>query len=192
MATPSTFARRVAAIAGEQFDEFHMRHESDPPLENQIRKYWTDLGFTFPGVGTAWSAVFVSWCLLKAGATSAEFRFAKAHSRFVNWAIKNQERGDGLFHGFDITSHAPSIGDLVHNNRSGNRLTFDFARTHTQYESHSAIVIETGQDSAGRYLLTVGGNEGDSVGKKEVRLTAAGLVKQRTNSPFISVIQNLK
>jgi hypothetical protein len=192
MSTPSVFAKRVAAVADGQHAEFHMRHESDPPLEKQIRRYWGDLGFTFPGVQTAWSAVFVSWCLLKAGASAEEFRFAQAHSRFVNWAIKNAERQEGLFRAFDIASHPPSVGDILQNNRNGNRFNFAHARAHTKYESHSAIVIETGQDASGRYLMTVGGNEGNSVGKKEVRLTAAGLVKQRTNSPFICVIQNLK
>ena len=59
-------------------------------------------------------------------------------------------------------------------------------------ESHSAIVVEEGQDNNGRYVLTVGGNEGDSVGLKRVALSAEGLIRQRDENPYISVIQNLK
>lgn len=188
----SAFAKRVAAVATAQHQQFHLQHEHDPPLAKQIQRFWSELGFAFPGVDTPWSAVFVSWCVQTAGATAGEFRFAQAHSKFVHWAIRNAERGDGLFHGFPIANHAPEIGDILQNNRSGNRFDFAHARTHTSYESHSAVVVETGQDPRGLYLLTIGGNEGDSVGMKEVRLTSAGLVKQRDNSPFIAVIRNLK
>jgi hypothetical protein len=190
--TPSAFAKRVAAVALDQHQQFHMRHEHDPPLAKQIQRFWGDLGFAFPGVHVAWSAVFVSWCLQKAGATPDDFLFERAHGRFVHWAIRNAEREEGLFHGLPITEHPPGVGDIIQNNRSGHRFDFAFARTHSKYESHSAIVVETGQDPSGLYLLTVGGNEGNSVGMKEVRLTNSGFVKQRENSAFISVIRNMK
>ena len=87
---PTTFAKKLAATAQKQYDLFHFDSENDPPLANQIEKYWTGLGLSFPGVDTAWSAVFISWCVKQAGATAAEFKFAAAHSVFVHKAIQNQ------------------------------------------------------------------------------------------------------
>ncbi|MBI3244968.1 MAG: DUF2272 domain-containing protein [Deltaproteobacteria bacterium] len=192
MPAPSTFARRVAAIAEEQHRQFHLQHESDPQLSRQIQRYWEGIGLPFPGVATAWSAVFVSWCMKSAGATANEFKFSPAHAVFVNWAIKNATAQTGLFRGFELSTYAPNIGDIIQNNRGGTNFGFQFAKTHTQYQSHSAIVVETGQDGQGNYLLTVGGNESDSVGMKIVRLTATSFIKQRATNPYICVIQNLK
>ena len=124
----------------------------------------------FPGVETAWSAVFVSWCVKQAGASSAEFKFNPAHSQFVHVAIRNGINETGVFRGFRIIDHAPQVGDIIQNNRGGSTFDFDFARTHKSYASHSAIVVEIGTDAQGGFALTVGGNESDSVRETVVRL----------------------
>lgn len=59
-------------------------------------------------------------------------------------------------------------------------------------KQHSMIVVEVGQDAAGRFAFCVGGNESDSVRRTTVRLDSNGFVKQRSGNSFISVIQNLK
>jgi len=128
----------------------------------------------------------------QAGATRQEFKFAMAHSVFVNQAIKNQVRGVGVFQGLDITSQPPAVGDIIQNNRRGNSFDFNFAKTHANYESHSVIVIEIGQDTQGRFAFCVGGNENDSVRRTVVRLNAQGFIKQRAGNPFICVIKDLK
>ena len=53
-------------------------------------------------------------------------------------------------------------------------------------------MTETGEDESGPYALTIGGNESDSVGRKIVRLTSDGLIRQRDTNPYMCVIQNLK
>jgi hypothetical protein len=188
----SDYAKKLAAIAESEFNAFHLEDETDPTLSRRIKQYWTDLGFSFPGVGTAWSAVFVSWCVKTAGATANEFKFDPAHSVFVHTAIKNAVSKTGFFQAFEIDSYAPRVGDIIQNNRGGNTFDFAFAKANSSYKSHSAIVIETGTDSKGNYLLTVGGNESDSVGKKLIRLTPGGLLKQPGINPFICVIKTMK
>jgi hypothetical protein len=188
----SAFCTRLARIAEEQHNAFHLINEGDEPLRRQIKRYWTDLGFGFPGVQEAWSAVFVSWCVKRAGASAAEFHFSSAHARFVFDAIANAQASTGVFRGFDIPNATPEIGDIIHNNRGGRRYDFAYAAANESYKSHSAIVIETGADALGRYALTVGGNESDSVRRTRVPLTAAGTVRQRDTNPFISVIKTLK
>jgi hypothetical protein len=188
----SDYVTHLAAVARKQFTDFHEFDENDPPLRAQIRRYWEGIGFEFPGVSTAWSAVFVSWCTRTAGATQDEFKVSTAHSRFVFWAIQNQLNTRGLFRGHPLTDHRPALGDILQNNRGGQSLTYDFARAHEAYESHSAIVVEVGADRDGRFVRTVGGNESISVGLKRVPLTSDGFVQQRDSNPFICIIQNLK
>lgn len=193
MPAASAFAQKLARVAQEQHETFHMLDEADPPLCKQIKKYWTDLRLGFTSCVTVpWSAVFVSWCVKQAGATASEFKFAAAHSVFVHEAIKNAINGTGVFHGLDISTPPVSVGDIVQNNRGGTNHTFAFARTHKRYESHSAIVTEVGQDADGGFALLIGGNEGNSIRRTIVRLNSDGFVKQRTNNPFICVVKTLK
>ena len=187
---PTPFQTKLATVAQQQFNRFRLLRENQPPLSNQIQKYWTDLGLVFPGVATPWSAVFVSWCVKQAGATPGQFRFSSAHSQFVHFAIQNAQNGTGMFHGRKVSGYAPKVGDILQNNRAGNNFDFAHAAANTAYASHSAIVMEVGIDNVGRYLRTIGGNEADSVGLKEVRLNANGVVRNG-NGLYISVIETL-
>lgn len=190
----STYARALARAAEKEFDLYGSFHETTSLMQRRIARYWTDIGLRFPGVGIPWSAVFVSAQVKGAGATAREFRFAAAHSQFVFAAAKNAANEAGVFRAFAVDEYAPTVGDIIQNNRSGNAFTFAYARTHQRYPSHSAIVVEEGADGSGRYVRTIGGNEGDRVGEKVVRVTAQGLVRQPASAPkyYIAIIQNLK
>ncbi|HEX8319711.1 DUF2272 domain-containing protein [Longimicrobium sp.] len=193
MALPTPFARKLAAVAGDQHSKFHMVNEADPQLCKQIRRYWTELNLGFTSCSSVpWSAVFVSWCVKQAGASATEFKFASAHSVFVHQAIQNALANKGVFHGVEITMHPPQVGDIIQNNRGGATHDYTFAKKHANYTSHSAIVVETGSDALGRYALTIGGNESDSIRRTVVRLTKDGFIKQRNANPFICVIKNLR
>jgi hypothetical protein len=188
----SDFQIKLSAIASEQFNTYRHFHETAAPLRNQIKRYWNEIGQPFPGVGTAWSAVFISWCVFKAGASAQEFRFSPQHSVFVHWAIGQALSPDALFKGRNLTSYAPKVGDILQNNRDGNSLTFADATVQSDYKSHSTIVVAEGTDAQGRYLLTIGGNEDDTVGRRLVRLSANGKIKQPTPQYYISIIETLK
>jgi hypothetical protein len=190
----STYAKKLAKLAEDEYNDYGTYHETSPTMQTRIRNYWTSIGLSFPGVSTAWSAVFISAHVKKAGATSGEFKFAAAHAKFVYAAAKNAANNTGVFRAYPVTVYAPKIGDIIQNNRNGHSYDFNYAKSHDAYESHSAIVVEEGSDGAGRYVRTVGGNEGDKVGDRIVRLKSNGLIKQPTSTPkyYISVIQNLK
>src|SRR4051794_11368716 len=113
----SDFEKKVAQTGLGEYDSYHLYSESDPGLAERIEQYWTDLGLPFPGVDTAWSAVFVSWCIRQAGASAQEFKFSPQHSVYVHWAIANMEARRGVFRAHPIDEVAPSIGDLIQNNR---------------------------------------------------------------------------
>lgn len=186
----TAFAKKLADVAINQYREYRYMREQEPALAKQIEAYWQGIA-PFPGVDEAWSAVFISWCVKQAGATAAEFHFSARHSSFVYKAIQNQLNSTGLFKAHDPKSYTPKVGDILQNNRSGKRFDYAHAKANKKYISHSAIVIEVGVDSKGHYLRTIGGNENDSVGLKEVRLDTKGYVKNASGI-YICVIENLK
>jgi hypothetical protein len=186
------FAASLVAIAKTQFTLYSKHVETDNVLAPQIKKYWQDLGLDFPGVSTAWSAVFISWCVKQAGATKAEFAFAAAHSVFVHQAIVNLKNSKGVFRGYEFNAIQPNVGDILQNNRAGHKYDYAFAGKEIYYLSHSAIVIEKGTDATGQYIVTVGGNESQSIRTKKIYLDASGKIPKRDKSPFICLIQNTK
>lgn len=192
MTAPTQFALKVAAVAQQEHTTFHMMDEADAALCARIKKYWQGIAAFQSCTAVPWSAVFVSFCVKQAGATAAEFKFAAAHSVFVHKAIQNAVNGTGVFQGFDITEQKPAVGDIIQNNRGNNNFNFAHAKANQNYQSHSAIVVETGMDSDGGFALTIGGNESDSVRRKIVRLKSNGFIKQRTGNSFICLIKNLK
>jgi hypothetical protein len=193
LTVPSAFATLLASTAQQQHTKFQFVNEADPALCKEIKKWTVDIGFPFSScTKVPWSAVFVSWCVKHAGASKAEFKFAMSHSVFVHQAIKNADNGVGVFRGFPIDAEGPAVGDIIQNNRDGNKFDFAFARANPDYKSHSVIVIEVGEDTLGRFAFCVGGNESDSVRRTVVRLNANGLIKQRSGNSFISVVKNLK
>jgi len=193
MPVPSAFATRLASVAEDQHAKFQFTNEADPALCSQIQKWTEDLGFEFTSCTTVpWSAVFVSWCVMQAGATKAEFKFSMQHSVFVNQAIKNAVNGTGVFQGFDVTAQSPSVGDIIQMNRGGHKFDFAFAKTHADYISHSVIVVEVGHDSKGGFAFCIGGNESDSIRQSVVRVNSNGFIQQRDQNPFICIIKDLK
>ncbi|SFN50408.1 hypothetical protein SAMN05421594_3033 [Chryseobacterium oleae] len=187
------FTKKLVETAQQQYQLYKSMDEADEKLCKQIRKYYTDLGFTFTScVDEPWSAVFISWCVLKGGANATEFKFSVAHSKFVYKAIQNATQAAGVFRARKLNEYKPKIGDIIHNNRGNSTFDYEYAKNHESYQSHSAIVVEVGEDSGGRYLLTVGGNESDSVRMKEIRLDKNGFIKQRSINPYISIIETLK
>jgi hypothetical protein len=192
MAT-SIFTKKLIDTAQQQYQLYNSMDEADDKLSKQIRKYYDDLGFNFiSSVTEPWSAVFISWCIFKAGANATEFKFSLAHSKFVHKAIQNTIQDTGVFKGRRLQEYHPKIGDIIQNNRGNSEFDYNYARDHSSYQSHSAIVIEVGEDHKGKYLLTIGGNESDSVRMKEIRLDVGGFIKQRNINPYISIIENLK
>lgn len=193
MPVPTPFALRLASVASEQHTKFQFINEAEPVLCKQIKKWTEDIGFAFTScTKVPWSAVFISWCVKQAGASKTEFKFAMSHAVFVHQSIKNAVAQTGVFRGFDIKSASPAIGDIIQNNRGGNKFSFEFAKANANYESHSVIVIETGRDAQGNFAFCVGGNEQDSVRRTVIRLDDKGFIKQRAVNPFIAIVKNLK
>ena len=192
--------RSVVAVAKAEFDRFHGIDEGTQPLRGRIADYYEAGGGSRnldPTLNeNAWSAAFISFCVKQSGATREQFRFSLSHSVFVQAAIANADAGRGVFRGHPIADYAPKLGDLIHHNRSGGTLGFDFARANTGYPSHSAIVVDFEVRNGVRNAVTIGGNEflqhgTGTIGKKFFPLDANGLLNQVAIGPkLICVVEN--
>jgi hypothetical protein len=182
----SDFAQALAAAVLGQLNEVHGRDEF--VIESIVRKYWDPVGGGFERFEVAGSAVFVPFCVLKARATSGEFKVSATHSVFVNDAINHPGRA---YFRVPLSQHAPRGGDNIQNNRTAAHHDFEFAKTHTPYESYLAIVVERGVDYLGKFVRTAGGNEGDLVRRKRVPLNPHGTVN-KAKGCFICVLNRQK
>ncbi len=96
----------------------------------------------------------------------------------------------------DPATYAPQPGDMVHYGR-GTAANFDlgaaraFLEADSFYPSHSDYVTEV--DLAGGTLTTVGGNVGNSVKAKSIKIGSDGLLGPRSSSgktfPWIAVLR---
>lgn len=198
------YARRLIAVSEGEHQSFAGVLESDARLRKRIYDtYLAELAAADPGdklgyampaqIGSwAWSATFVSWCVLTAGASKAEFDLSVRHAMYVKRAIADQDAKKGVFRAVPVDQAAPQPGDIIVANREGGKITYDQARQRESYPSHGAIVVDIITKNGRSYAVTIGGNERDSVRRTEVELTSKGLVRQRTVEPYICVIRNLK
>lgn len=187
---------RAAIDEWLRFDKGSANEKADPYYK-YVREMWAAIGEPYDGRSryasgedVPWSAAFISWVVRKAGAAYAKFQFASSHSVFVNNAIKARVTGrtDKPFWGYPISDKKPELGDIIQRNRSGGNYSFSYAENHSNYASHSDIVVEVTPD----VVRVVGGNVGDSVrlgdGLQEYALTADGYLK--SGQGIIALLKN--
>lgn len=194
MSTASPYVQKLVATASAEFDNFHEFDETDPPLLARINFYCDQIGIQRPDSieDFPWSATFISWCVKAAGASLQEFKFSPTHAVFVKAAIANADAESGVFRARPVDAHAPKVGDIIHRNRNGGRITYKQARTRSNYQSHSAIVVELIESNGAKFAVVIGGNEGNSVRRQRIALGTDGRIRQSENNPYISVIEDLK
>jgi len=177
-----------------RFDKGRADEKADPYYK-YVREMWAAIGEPYDGRSrypngkeVPWSAAFISWVVRKAGPAYANFQFASSHSVFVNNAIKARvtNRLDKPFWGFRITEKKkkkkkkkkkPEIGDIIQRNRGSGAFTYSYAENHSQYESHSDIVVEVTPD----VVRVLGSNVSDTVTMggdlQEYQLDTEGFIK---------------
>jgi hypothetical protein len=142
-----------------------VRKEWESGMAPVIKKYWCESVGWVPDLkpnerlsNRAWSAVFVSWVMVQAGATPA-FRPRGAHWLYVRDALEGDQSRP--VQAFDPIQHRPRPGDILVKWRD-TRTTLDRIRTAprgTGIKTHGDIVVEV-QPSG---LRLVGGNVSNSV-----------------------------
>jgi hypothetical protein len=146
-------------------------------------------------VGWEWSAAFICHVMHTAGVQRAHgFEFAARHMNYIVGALRNRERSDTTrpFWLVDHIELAHEVtfepGDLLCFNRQVNGVWTNHSYTSLRRafwengnqnaavtgSSHTALIVATGQDARGRFVTTIGGNEGQSVRTRRVDLDANG------------------
>jgi hypothetical protein len=187
---------RAAIDEWLRFDKGRADEAADPYYK-YVREMWAAIGEPYDGRShypngeeVPWSAAFISWVVRKGGSAYANFQFAASHSVFVNNAIKARltNRLDKPFWGYRITEKRPELGDIVQRNREGNSFTYSYAENHSQYNSHSDIVVEV----TPHIIRVVGGNVSDTVtlggDLEEYELDAEGFIKP--DQRVIAILKN--
>jgi hypothetical protein len=126
-----------------------------------------------------WSAAFISWVAREAGA-GAHFKYAPSHSVYIVAALKEARKATSTakFIARRRTDYAPKVGDLIAcERRADTDANFDNYQAFVasgRYEAHCDFVV--GFNAAGNKVITVGGNVGHSVARKDWPLDANGRI----------------
>lgn len=184
----SSFRERVAAIANCEWLRWKKSTIKDynPAARPFLMDYWMNYkqgsGSTRDAEnavaqGLAWSAVFVSWVMKKAGAGSS-FHYAPYHSEYTQAALgASQEGMANHYKAYEINQVKPELGDIICNDRKANGSCTGTSLSNLKdrsgwKKSHGDIVVEV---HANR-LVVIGGNVSDTVTRREIKLDARGQI----------------
>ncbi|HSM56586.1 MAG TPA: DUF2272 domain-containing protein [Candidatus Sulfomarinibacteraceae bacterium] len=195
----TTLKARVVQLANQEWARWHnggKKTETDPEMTPVLQDYYrTGVGEEIPAgriqnptwqANNPWSAVFISWLMRAAGAGSS-FRYSRAHQRYIAAAKRNRERNNAgnPFWAFRVDEVAPQVGDLVCAERANSGATYENIDDGFK-ASHCDIVTEVRPGQ----LTVIGGNVGDTVGKKTVRTDNKGFIDRNGRQRrFFAVIR---
>jgi hypothetical protein len=176
----------------EEYDRWHTNgtiREKDPLVAETLKQYWQLGGVTptdrqlqdGPWQYThPWSAVFISWVMFQAGAGSS-FPYTNLHAKYIVWARDNAKTQEQpLLAAYDICdarSAWPEPGDLVCMNRKRNR--FSLQTINDKCISHCDIIVEVNKEQG--YIVSIGGNVGQTVNKRLIWLDDNGFIDTAKN-----------
>lgn len=182
-----TFKRMVVLKTLEEYERWHHNgtlREKDTAVAGILKQYWKVGGLTVKDhqlqngswqFQHPWSAVFVSWVMLQAGA-GASFPYANAHAKYIVWARENAKAQlQPLFAAYDVCdarSAWPEPGDLICMNRRKNHFTLNTINENAV--SHCDIIVEVNR--AEGYIISIGGNVGQTVNKRLIRIDENGFI----------------
>ncbi|CAG0937544.1 hypothetical protein TFLX_06482 [Thermoflexales bacterium] len=157
--------------------------ESAASMRPVLEAYWRATPSGVPTSSSwwsnvAWSAAFISWVMLNAGAGN-NFQYSSAHTDYVGAAKRNRIANNGNpFYAYRLHEFAPRPGDLVCVERQdGNGVWSGVNYDNVDQgfrASHCDVVVEV---QPGK-LLTIGGNVSDSVSQSTVTIDNTGHVIQ--------------
>jgi len=137
----------------------------------------------------AWSAVFISWVMRRAGLDNDQFLTGQSHAMYVVDA-RDGKLPRPAFH-IEPTPALPRPGDIIcaprgHDKTIGDISAIGFGTT----PMHCDIVVEV--DPAARVVKAIGGNVQQSVSMDVIELGDAGTLDAFTNShmPWLLVMRN--
>ena len=133
-----------------------------------------------------WSAVGMSAIFKNAGFVKTEFPFSQRHSTWIKKFVKaRKENKPAFYHAFRLSeaNATPDVGDMVGYTYAD--VTFNEAQNFFDktgnYPSHTDVVVAKRSGA----IDVIGANVLNSVTKKTIPLTAAGLIADRSHKWFV-------
>jgi hypothetical protein len=152
--------------------------EAEVRAQPMLRDYWqTGTGKPYPGPRRAWSSVFISWVMKKAGAGNA-FHYSPAHVYYVAAAKRNRLANNrNPYKAYRVTEIRPQVGDLVCAERKDSSgrwsgVNYDNVDDGRFRAAHCDVVTEV----RGNRVTAIGGNVRNSVSKKTIRVDPSGRI----------------
>jgi hypothetical protein len=167
---------RVVELAGAEYRRFLFgkRHETHPDSRKRIKQYWLSFSASAQPVSEPWSAAFISF-VMKSAPIAKTFEFSGRHTDYLSACKKARLANDAScsFWSVRLAERKLQVGDLVGAFRTsqgcGSKVrTYDSLPG--DFCSHCDIVVAIRGDKA----IVMGGNVNNTVGVKQVPLTAQG------------------
>lgn len=137
-------------------------------------------------VDIAWSAAFISYCMQIAG-VGTEFPYSSGHTTWIVKSIRNgnANKMSAAIFGYRPVEMMLALGDLVGRGRGDDaNVGYHQAVAKAWFTSHTDIVV------ARKKFFTIGGNVGQSLGKKEFTLDADGMIA-KSNGLVFHIVNNI-
>ncbi|MFO0994114.1 MAG: phage tail tip lysozyme [Hyphomicrobiales bacterium] len=164
-AAGANFARKLVDKANAELSQYSGLLEHQSPLKERIGIYWAFLNrpdLDGSDHSVPWSAAFISYMIHLAGA-GTQFPYSTQHSQYfyrtINDRLINKKSS---FWGYPVGELEIAPGDVLGMNRaSAPQIEYDWASHHSDYKSHSDIVVSVD----GNGVHTIGGNVGTAPGQ---------------------------
>lgn len=179
-------------VAARECERLSGSKRGEPLLDEAIARYCRDLAVD-PGAdlrGFHYSAVFVSWCMRRAGAAEDVFPACVAHWQYAKRALLAADTGSGLLQARPIETYAPVPGDLLHLNRDGGRLTLERVAQLPRYLSEGGIVTAIDRTRGTLAYVIANVPPTGSVGRQTLDVDRDGLIRQRAVDPVICILES--
>jgi len=181
------FGEQEVNVAGQKIKTGKQEDSNDG--SDQVALYWTE-GVGKPGItgkdrNQFWSAAFISYVMLKAGAATL-FRRSDHHQAYIYTAMMaaKEKRSSYGYWGAGLEDHSPEVGDLICAWRK-KKITFQDAQQPGWYASHCDLVVA----KTGTTVTVIGGNVGQSVTKRTFNLQN-GKVTSNTFPQAFAILVN--
>ena len=192
MAGPTPFKTALVDFAKQEHELLKSTKRGDPLLRERIKCYCNELAVVMsaPVDKFHYLAVFISWCMRRAGASKDEFPTAVGHWEYARRALEQADKPDALFRGRSMDTYSPVVGDLIHLNRHGGKVDYNTARSGPDpYRAESEIVVDVRD---GQVLVVMGNQDPAGNVGTETFQTDFGLLVQRSKNPIICIIEVVK
>jgi hypothetical protein len=176
----SGLRKKAVTVAREHHAFWAGRSELHAGVQARLLSYWMKGGNMIQADAQRaikerlyWSAVFISTVIKESGAGNT-FKYSAAHTIYCAAAKRNRikKNNQNPFWLYQPSEVAPRLGDIICNARANSGVTFANVDDGNSRASHCDIVVGV---KAG-YLEVIGGNLGDTVSLKTVRINSKGLV----------------